>query len=71
MGGVANEPSVVVSVGRALSIEGRGGGGGINAICDVRDVEISDITWGLIGKAGLCSPVIWGEITARPKPFIS
>ena len=70
-GGVANEVSVVVTVGRTLSIEGRGGGGGIKAFCDIRGVEISDIAWGLVGKAGLCSPVIWGEIIARPNPVAS
>jgi hypothetical protein len=71
LGGVANEVSVVVSVGRTLSIEGRGGGGGINAFCGIRNEEPSGVAWGLVGKAGLCSPVIWGEIIARPNPFVS
>lgn len=60
MGGVekAGELSPwVVTVGLDLSIEGRGGGGGIMPFSIVWGFVDSCLACGRVGKAGRCSPV--------------
>jgi hypothetical protein len=46
-----------MTVGRVRSTDGLGGGGGIIELSKFRDLDTSDAAWGLVGSAGLCSPV--------------
>jgi hypothetical protein len=59
-------------LGRVLDVSTDGlGGGGIIVPSGARGLEASGTAGGLLGNAGLCSPVIWGDTIPRPRPFAS
>lgn len=47
------------------------GGGGINTPEGVLDFRFSEVACGLVGRAGLWSPVTCGDITPRDGPLAS